>query len=177
RILFYIIKRSRVPLKALSGRLFEKCWAPHVGVPVVIDEVMKAGLCYRPAQSISVVIFAAFKGNHQIEWATGDGACSSRDHARIFKFGCAYATFVGMSREEFNRRTIPSPKKIVLCQDVDLVIIAVGARMIIWIIDMDCIRIITLISFRIGIRIFRVKIVGCSDPAESAERRAQIMMV
>ena len=98
-----IPQRLRVSLVALARRLSKKTRTTHLGVPVVIHKVMKAGLRDAASKLIAVVVNRAFKCNHQIKRTPGSLAFAGGDYVRkLFAFRDANCSLVRMSGEELD---------------------------------------------------------------------------
>src|ERR1043166_8396601 len=80
-VALHIFKFFRLVFNLVARRLNQKTWAGFRRVPVVIHEMMKAGVSDGAAQSVTVIIRRTFEGDNQIEWtirhftqSTGDDA-------------------------------------------------------------------------------------------------------
>ena len=62
-ILLNVAKLLGLTFEAVTGRFVDKAWRSCVDVPIVINEVVKAGLGYRTAEAISFRVRALLECN------------------------------------------------------------------------------------------------------------------
>ena len=106
-VLFYVVKAFRMFLNS-GARLFgQPGWAAAVNIPVIIHKMVETRFGDGAAEVISVFIVRPFERHDQIELtARGDARTSGNDTAgRILGDG-SHGTFVGMSGEVFDQRSI-----------------------------------------------------------------------
>lgn|SRR5215813_8941289 len=96
----HIIEFLSFPADFIPRTFPEKTWTAHGSVPVVIDEMVKAGFGDCPAQRVAMEVDRSLKRDNQIKLAIRHSAASNSDHVGImFTLRDTDSTFMWMRRK------------------------------------------------------------------------------
>jgi hypothetical protein len=166
---------------ATARRLNHETGAATIDIPVVVDEVMKTGFSHCPAQTVPEFIATSLKRHNQVKRTAGYLTLADRNYPSLsFRLGRSHCAFVGVSREKLDqaRRRRRIAHQLVNGFDwSDSLIVAIAARMVIRPGDRRCVFIVSRTSRLIGVLVRRVEKMRRADPANRADRCAQILMI
>src|SRR5438309_2722131 len=99
-VCLYVAESARFALDAVARRLADKTRRALIRVPVVVHEMMKAGLGYPSTDRVALLVFRSLESDDEVECAPGLPAFANGNDARVlFAIGNADRAFMGMSRK------------------------------------------------------------------------------